>query len=417
MEKPLTKELIEKRMDISTLYENKKTFDKIKMQSTPYNDLCDALANISDTDNIIFYGIGDIASQLVALFEWDPIQNSNYIFCDKKGDSIKEFHGFPVITPEILTKQYSKNQVVITLFRYQEEVHDFLVGCGIAKENIIKPITESISDFLYVSKKMVPQQRLSYFVLNILDHCNLNCQCCDHFACIAEKRFVDFDDIKKDVIRMAEILKGDVERIGVMGGEPLLHPDLLKILAEARKHFPNTNVQLVTNGLLLLKQTEDFWTCCRENRITIVNTKYPLTLDYDKMAETAKKHGVTLQFYGDTGEVTKVSYKVPLDLLGEQHPVLSFCHCFHSNTLPLMMEGKLYACTVAPNVRHFNQKFGTDLKLESGDVLEIHQETSPQEILDFLSSPKPFCRYCATTLRLSGIPWATTKRVMSEWLP
>lgn len=417
MDKPLTKELLEKRMAISTLYENSTTPTILKTQRTPLDDICDAFKNISDTDIIIFYGIGDIASQLVSLFAWNPIQNSNYIFCDKKGDTIKEFLGFPVITPEILVKKYSGNQVVITLFLYQKEVCDFLIGRGILKENIIQPITESISDFLYISKKMVPQQRLSYFVLNILDHCNLNCQCCDHFACIAEKRFVTLAHIQKDVVRMSEIMQGNVDRIGVMGGEPLLHPDLLEILTQTRKYFPKTNVQLVTNGLLLLKQTEDFWTCCRENHVTIVNTKYPLALDYDAMAEMAKNHGVTLEFYGDTGEVTKVSYKAPLDLEGTQNPVVSFCHCFHSNTLPLLMEGELYACTVAPNVRHFNKKFGTDLKLESKDLLDIHQETSAHEILEFLSSPKPFCRHCLTELRSSGIPWATTKRVIGEWLP
>lgn len=35
--------------------------------------------------------------------------------------------------------------------------------------------------------RMTPQPTLQYLVLNILDHCNLNCKGCDHFAPIAKK--------------------------------------------------------------------------------------------------------------------------------------------------------------------------------------------------------------------------------------
>jgi len=81
---------------------------------------------------------------------------------------------------------------------------------------------------------------------------------------------------------MSILLNGNVKRIGVMGGEPLLHPELKQILISARVYFPDTLIQLVTNGLLLLRQDEEFWQICRENNITLVNTRYPINLDYEK---------------------------------------------------------------------------------------------------------------------------------------
>lgn len=263
--------------------------------------------------------------------------------------------------------------------------------------------------------RLLPQPRLTYFVLNILDHCNLRCKGCDHFACIAEERYVSLHDIQRDVLRMSELTQGAVTRIGVMGGEPLLHPDLLEILAATRAAFPNTLIQLVTNGLLLLKQSEAFWKCCYENDITIVNTKYPIHLDHERMQQVAAEHKVKFEFYGNTEEVQKTSYKMPMDIDGRQDPRMSFLACYHANSLPLLMEGKFYACTVAPNIIHFNKKFGTSMALENKDYIDIYKVTSAEEIFAFLATPKPFCRYCIPDKRSFGHKWERSKQQRSEW--
>lgn len=264
--------------------------------------------------------------------------------------------------------------------------------------------------------RTAPQPRLSYFVLNILDHCNLRCRGCDHFAAIAEKRFVALEDISADLQKMSALTEGRVTRIGVMGGEPLLHPQLKEILAEARRNFPDTLIQVVSNGLLMNQQADTFWEACRDNRIEIVVTKYPIELDFEKMEETAQKWGVAFRYYGDTGEVIKTSYKMSIDVAGRQDPTESFWDCYHANQLPLLMEGKFYPCTVAPNVRHFNKKFGTNMALEAGDYLELDKVSSADELYQFLCTPKPFCRYCKTKERTFGHPWGRSEQKMEEWI-
>ena len=263
--------------------------------------------------------------------------------------------------------------------------------------------------------RTIPQPRLSYFVLNILDHCNLRCRGCDHFAAIAEKRFVDLEDISRDLRKMSALTDGRVARIGVMGGEPLLHPQLREILAEARRNFPDTQIQLVSNGLLMNRQTDAFWEVCRDNRIEIEVTRYPIDLDHEKMEQTAQKWGVAFYYYGKTGETVKTSYKMPLDVTGRQNPIESFWDCYHANQLPLLMEGKFYPCTVAPNVRHFNKKFGTNMALEAGDYLELDKVGTMDEVYRFLCTPKPFCRYCKTKERTFGHPWGRSEQKMEEW--
>ena len=45
----------------------------------------------------------------------------------------------------------------------------------------------------------------------------------------------------------------------IMGGEPLLHSKWLEMLRIARKQLPNTEIWLVTNGILLNEDVVDFF--------------------------------------------------------------------------------------------------------------------------------------------------------------
>ncbi len=259
------------------------------------------------------------------------------------------------------------------------------------------------------------QQRLAYFVLSILDHCNLRCRGCDHFSAIAPPRFVSLEDIRRDLARMSELFGDDVARIGVMGGEPLLHPQVGQVLVEARRRFPLTVIQLATNGILLLRQADAFWDACRRERIVIVMTKYPIELDCDAIIERAREHDVAIEYRDETESQEKKLYRVPLDTSGGQDAAESFSKCFHANNCALLMEGKMFTCTVAPNIGIFNRRFGAHLQLRNDDCLDIHQAVTREEVLHFLCTPKPFCRYCNVGGRSFGHLWERSKGDMGEW--
>ena len=267
------------------------------------------------------------------------------------------------------------------------------------------------------TNKLTPQKKLNYFVLNILDHCNLNCRGCDHFASIAKEKFVPYETIARDVKRFSELMDQEVNQIGIMGGEPLLHPELADIIKVTRKYFPHTNIKVDTNGILLLNQKEDFWKSCKDNDIVICNTKYPINLDFNKMQTTCKQKGVKFEFYGNTGEELKTLNKMVLDLEGKQDPKKSFSRCSQANDCNFLMEGKLYPCTMAPNVHIFNEQFGENLQLSKDDYLDIYDESITKEaVLNFLARPIPFCRYCDIESRSYGYPWGITNKKETEWV-
>lgn len=414
------------------------------------------------SEKIYIYGAGSIAEALLEyLADKTDARKLEGIIVSDKTDMPRFWHGFPVsgvdepsickstlvivATREnlhknilkVLEKEKYENILCLSdqfavfiekdkpLIKKQELEKERLINL-IEKEKLQKEDinsrnianTERIVN--YVRNQMlrfVPRPCIEYMVLNILDHCNLRCKGCDHFACIAEPYFVSSDTVGRDLARMSELLQGDnLTQIGVMGGEPLLHPELLSILKLVRLNFPSTIIRLTTNGLLLLKQPEIFWETCRNENVTIVNTKYPINLDHEAMQAKAEKEKVKFIFFeGTGGNEIKKSFKKSINLQGTSDPVKSFADCHISNYGNFLMEGKLYGCPFScQSYRIFNKKYNQNLRLSEKDYLDIYKVKDMQEILDFAARPRPYCRYCSG--RVTGFEWTRSKQDIHEWV-
>ncbi|MCI9123505.1 MAG: radical SAM protein [Eubacterium sp.] len=268
--------------------------------------------------------------------------------------------------------------------------------------------------YLAAEKRKTPIVLLN-FVYHLADHCNLNCKCCDHFSPIAKEKFADLASFEQDIKRLGELCGGYARRINLQGGEPLLHPNAAAFAIAARNHFPVGQILFTTNGILLPKQEDRFWRVCAEYGIEIEITKYPIGLPYQEIKEKADAFGVVCRFYGSTQREQKCTYLIPLDLSGEQDICSNFNACSHANECIMLKDGRMYTCTVAPNIEHFNNYFGADLYLSEKDSIDIYQAQTITQITDFLAKPIPFCRYCNVAGRRYGIEWGQSKRDLSEW--
>lgn len=272
---------------------------------------------------------------------------------------------------------------------------------------------EFYEKYIWTVDKTHPQQHLDYFCIHIVGECNLRCKGCDHFSPLAKGEYLLLSDFEKDFKRLSELTDSHVRRIGLMGGEPLLHPELTKFFPVARKYFPNSEIQLVTNGILLSSQKEDFWLGIRENDITIMVTKYPININLEKILEQVKKYKVRFSYYNNPKE-EKTSYKIPLDVEGKQNAETNFKNCFHSNKLCFLGNGKLYPCTVAPNVYRFNEAFDYNLPTKGG--VDIYEVSTEDELLENLAKPLEMCKYCDVKNREYNLRWERSKKDISEWL-
>lgn len=56
------------------------------------------------------------------------------------------------------------------------------------------------------------------------------------------------------------------------------------------------------------------------------------------------------------------------------------------------------------------------MALEEGDYIDIYRVNNATELFNFLSCPKPFCRYCDVKNRSYGHKWERSKQKINEWI-
>lgn len=269
----------------------------------------------------------------------------------------------------------------------------------------------------WTRKNMKRKNMIPILHFHLTDHCNLNCRGCDNFSPLAPKTYMEVDVFEADCRRIAQLMgvRNRISEIQLLGGEPLLHPQVNEFMRIARKYFPDTPINLVSNGLLLPKLDEDFWECCRHNDVHIVVTKYPIHFDYYSLVKQVKARGVQFSFYGNTDVVEKTMVCVPLDVEGHQDATDSFLRCARANRCIALDHGLLYTCSLIPYVKYFNQRFGTKLEVTSGDYIDIYNIESFDNILDFVCKPMPFCRYCNLKRTVGNIKFSISRREQAEW--
>lgn len=94
---------------------------------------------------------------------------------------------------------------------------------------------------------MIPLYRMKVIQIEVTNACNLECSNCTRFVGHYPKTFfMSLEMVKKAI----ESLEGFPGQIGLMGGEPTLHPKFPEILKLFRELIPNRRKrELWTNGL------------------------------------------------------------------------------------------------------------------------------------------------------------------------
>jgi hypothetical protein len=260
-----------------------------------------------------------------------------------------------------------------------------------------------------------PMKTLS-FETHMADHCNIACWGCSHFSPLSDEWFADTETFAKDLNRLSELLDGKIGMIRLMGGEPLLHPELEKFFPIARNAFPSGDIRVVTNGILLNKKEVRFWRECSAHKIKIAVTVYPhMEKQFEAARSRGRTFGVDVFPHGGSVGADKTSLHYPFDLSGEQSPASSFTQCpiFGCTTL---REGRLYPCSPRAYLYIFNKYFPEHALPESEkDSIDIHAAKSAAEIFDFLSRPIPFCRFCHVDKISDTGSWRQSKKEIGEW--
>lgn len=251
---------------------------------------------------------------------------------------------------------------------------------------------------------------LPYIVeTHLVDHCNLNCKGCSHFApLVHDEGFTNIDIFKRDITKLRQIFN-DVYEIRLMGGEPLLHPEIDAFTKVTREIFPKARIAIATNGVLLQKMQSSFWETCEEKKALIKITNYPIHLDFKAIRQLAESHKVQIKIPKQVNAFFQF-----MNLNGNANPTWSFQTCRAMYLTPFLRDGKLYSCSFAPHAFIFNNYFKKVIPISEDDSINILEDVTAKEVLDFLAHPIPLCKWCLE--KRPTMEWGRTKKEMNEWV-
>ena len=255
------------------------------------------------------------------------------------------------------------------------------------------------------------------FGIHIAEHCNLNCKSCNNFSPLAEPEFVSIEEFERDFSRLGNIFNHECEHIDLTGGEALLHPEINTLIKIARKHFTVGNIFIYTNGILLSQKDSEFWKTCRDNKVDIFISAYPIKIDIETIRAQAGKFSVNVNWLWGQNENERNRFEIsPVNLKGDSNIKLNFAMCYRANYCICLSHGKLFTCSCTPYLHHFSKYFSKDIRITEADYVNIYDDLSADEILSRLAQPIPACRYCDIVTPKKIIQWGISKREISVWV-
>jgi len=261
------------------------------------------------------------------------------------------------------------------------------------------------------------KQVLPFLETMITQSCQLSCTGCTNYSDLKHSGYVKWQYGKRDLEQWLERL--DIPDFGIMGGEPLINPEVKQWLIGVRELMPNSQIRFTTNGLLL----EKHWDII-ELMHDLGNVSFKITAHTPELLEhTINKIMNMYEWrpvheYGIDRLITtnqfRLHVKTPLSFLKtfrNDYADMMPCYSDHKQafdsciqqTCPLLYKGKIYKCSTSgllsdtlakfgnPNIEHWQQF------IPKG----ISSTSDSDEIQDFIANfgkPNNICAQCPTHL-------------------
>lgn len=338
---------------------------------------------------IALWGAGALGAEVAAALRESPRYHIHGVIDTDERKQGTRLAGFPVISSaDIHAKEI--DGVLVCIIGTQgmadciKTVHRMGLKAGIIRtpELILQGKRSTTEAMRWLKSDIfLPQVET-----HVSDQCNLNCTGCSHY-CMANDTWddMDFAEFQCDVQQLAAQI--EIGRFYLLGGEPLLNPRLADYILAARSLLPETDLRLVTNGLLIPKQDTALWRAIREADCMVEISGYPPSMKMiEQIEHILRAHSIsyTIRPIG--------SFLAVLGQQGDSDPMISQKYCL-SSQCRFLRQGRLYKCPESALVGKLERKFGVScFPVDEG--LDIYADGFAMR-LDTLDAPTALCRYCA----------------------
>lgn len=233
---------------------------------------------------------------------------------------------------------------------------------------------------------------LEYFAV---DHCSLKCLGCSQCSPYLKEHFSDCKVFEKSLQVLRKYLRP--QKITILGGEPLLHPDIDSIIRVAKESRMFEEIHITTNGTNIKKMSCNFW---RDIDVLIVS-KYPSNLAYinsiiDEINKKCKLHNIKLE----VRDMKNFNQIVLSEENKDNENVEEiFNRCIYKFYCHTVSDDKIFRCSPVVNFSKLNGRKGF-AQYDGIDYLKIEESDHfRDDLVGYLNSNKQLvgCRFCLGT--------------------
>jgi hypothetical protein len=289
--------------------------------------------------------------------------------------------------------------------------------------------------------KKTEKLRIEY---HVIDKCNLNCKGCSHFSNLKSTNKEipkTYEKIKHDFDKIWQITNEGspdcIEKVTLLGGEPLLFKKLIPTIDYVKHLFPYNYgegpLQLVTNGILLPRMKPEFFECLRRNKVEVCLSIYPTTYTGKKINHQELFQILDREIPGQWFWYSAGPERDPDgldDAMARQEFSGKWLHshynpdyekyainCHWRKTCTHLVDNKIYMCPIIAYWKYFDMEFEGqhNFEIKDEDAIHLDRIESFEELQKEREKVPPFCGYCRGSEAFSD-KWGITERSISEYV-
>ena len=177
-------------------------------------EIDDLMVFCKKNKHIWIYGRGEAQEWLVRFLDMCGVTNvEGYVVSFEPNEECFSYRKLPVKQIDEVIEQPDIGIILALCDRHHGEVVPLFREKGFKNWMSLTEHTR-----LGIAEQMAPRNKDEMtFEVSLADHCNLSCQMCDHFSQLSDPWFVDVEQFKKDIRRMAEIYDHEIGAISLLG--------------------------------------------------------------------------------------------------------------------------------------------------------------------------------------------------------
>lgn len=255
---------------------------------------------------------------------------------------------------------------------------------------------------------------LPFVEIMVTQSCNISCAGCTNYSDLAHKGYLTWEQGRAQLEPWLE--RVDIPDFGILGGEPLMNPEIRDWIIGLRELMPKAQIRFTTNGLLLQKNFDiiellhDIGNCVfkiavhkQDPELEAVIQQVFDQYDWEPVVEYGVSRYKTtnnMRFHVRRPDIFWKTYQGDYATMTPHNsdPEQAFEICCQQ-TCPLLYNGRIYKCSTSglleDTLRRFNNlnnpAWGPYVLPGTGADCS---DAELQELLDNFGKPGAVCKMC-----------------------